>query len=410
MTTVDSEPAPRAGGSLLLRAALIFGIGLTAPWLAACGQGTKAADTGAAPAEGAPARTTAPLLGESTLALLPAAIQAKEGDPSSFTVDSFVAALLVEALSEGRSGLALEPRLDGEGATQGYRVASLAEDSPFARLGLREGDVVGAINGIGMTSPERAREAVASARRHAVVAVERGETAVFLDIRLVDGLAWSARVRAEGGEAVAEEPPVAVVDATALVAAVDDAELAELAESAKAGGDPGAGGAQPGTGPGKTIGGGARPAKGGGGTPSSGGGAGKKGGSKGGSSGGSSGGKSSGGGSSSASCASADSCTIRRSELDAVLANPAQASKQVRYKPHISGGKHRGYRLTSVTPGSAVAGLGMRKGDVITKVNGYSLTDEGDLFALYMGLSGASTFRVNYERGGAKRVKTVRVR
>ncbi len=392
--------------------ALVCGVGFASPWLVGCGGpndrpkgGPNDGQNGATSAEGPVA--TAPLLGEATLALLPSAIQVKTDDPSSFSVDSFVAALLVQSLTEGRSGLQIEPRLDAEGATQGYRLGAIAEDSPFARLGLEEGDVVGAINGIGMTSPERARAAIASARRHAVVAVERGETALFLDYRLVDGLAWSSRVGEEGGEVVAEEPAVAVVDANALVAAVDDRELEALAADAKAGGHAGAGGGASPTaaGAGKTI-GSATPAGSGGGGKSSGG---KSSGGK--SSGGkSSGGKSSSGSSSSATCASADSCTIRRSELDAALANPAAASKQVRYTPHISGGKHRGYRLTSVTPGSAVAGLGMRKGDVITKINGHSLTDEGELFALYMGLGGTSTFRINYERGGAKRVKTVRAR
>ena len=393
MTSVDYEPAPRIGGHFLLGVALVCGVGFASPWLVGCGGGPKGAPSGASSAEGPSVVATAPLLGEAAVAVLPSAIQVKADDPSSFSVDSFVAVLLVQALIEGRSGLSVEPRLDAEGATQGYRLGTIAGDSPFARLGLKEGDIVGAINGIGMTSPERARAAIASARRHAVVAVERGETALFLDYRLVDGLAWSSRVIEEGGEAVAVEPAVAVVDANALVAAVDDRELEALAAGAKAGGHPGAGGGASSTaGTGKALGGSGAPTGGAGTSPGK-----------------SSGGKSS-GGSSSASCASADSCTIRRSELDAALANPSAASRQIRFTPHISGGKHRGYRLTSVTPGSAVAGLGMRKGDVITKINGHSLTDEGELFALYMGLGGTSTFRINYERGGAKRVKTVRVR
>lgn len=101
---------------------------------------------------------------------------------------------------------------------------------------------------------------------------------------------------------------------------------------------------------------------------------------------------------------------IRRTEIDTLLADPSRASRQLRYMPHISGGKHRGYRLLSVTPKSAVAGLGFRKGDVITQVNGYNLSDDGDLFALYMELGGTSTYRIKYERAGVQRLKTVRVR
>jgi len=430
VTSVDREPPLRIGGYSLLRVALVCGLGFASPGLVGCGGGPKKnVESGASSAESPATVATAPLLGEATVALLPSAIQVKAEDPSSISVDSFVAALLVQALLEGRSGLTVEPRLDAEGASQGYRLGAIAEDSPFARLGLKEGDIVGAINGIGLTSPERARAAIASARRHAVVAVERGETALFLDYRLVDGLAWSSRVIEEGGEAVVVEPAVAVavVDANALVAAVDDRELEALAADAKAEGHPGAGGEPSPTAAGTgeatddsgapTDGAGTSPAKSSGkssGSKSKSKSGGKSSGSKSKSGGKSSGskGKSGGGagGGSSVSCASADNCTISRSELKAALANPAVASKQVRFTPHISGGKHRGYRLTSITPGSAVAGLGMRKGDVITKINGHSLTDQSDLIALYLGLSGTSTFRINYERGGAKRVKTVRAR
>ncbi|MCA9657653.1 MAG: PDZ domain-containing protein [Myxococcales bacterium] len=358
-----------------------------------------------AAAESAGEAPAAPL-SDAFAAALSSGIRVNADDPSTVEVDSFVATVVVEALLSGTTGLEIRPRVDGDGATQGFRVANVAPGGPFARLGLRDGDVVAAINGVGLTSPGRALAVLRTARRQVVVAVERDDTALLLDLRLVDGLAWSATLADHGdGEDVAPAQPAAapaIVEASALVAVVDDDALAEVASDAPTPGQPSAPTANGGSG-GSSGGGAGKP------IGKTGGGASKPSGKPSGKSGGSSSGGSSSGGSSTASCSSADDCTVRRSELDKILGNPSLASKQVRYTPHIQGGKHRGYRLTSVTPGSSVAGLGFKKGDVITAVNGHSLTDEGELFALYMGLSGTKTHKIRYQRGGATRVKTVRV-
>ena len=337
--------------------------------------------------------------------LLPTAIRRDADDPSTVTVDSAVAALLVQALVDGRRGLEIEPSKDRDGSIVGYRLRGIQEGSAFSLLGLKNGDIVSSLNGVPMISQARARQALAQARRRIVLAIERDDTAIAVDIRLVDGLVWAETVSRIGGEGFdAEVLGAAVVDASSLVAAVDDDALAALAEESRVGGSNelqvsrgtrGASGAR-GSGSGRS------------GAGQSG--AGQSGGAK---SGGKSGaGKSGAGskGSSGASCRVADECTIQRAEIDALLADPNRASGQLRYMPHISGGKHRGYRLLSVTPGSEVADLGFRKGDVITRVNGYNLSDDGDLFALYMELSTTSSYRITYTRAGIQRLKTVRVR
>ncbi len=336
------------------------------------------------------------VLGDAAMQLLPTAIRADAEDPSTFTVDSAVAALLVQALVEGRSGLEIELHKDGDGSTQGYRLSGIQADSAFALAGLKNGDLVRSVNGILMTSEARAREALASGRRQVVVAIERGDSAIFLDYRLIDGLVWAETVSKIGGQAVDTGAPApAVVDAASLVAAVDDDVLAALAEESRQGGSKEI-----------PVSRGTRGASGSGGS-----GVASKGvGSRGSGQSGSVGKGATSKGSSGASCSAADECTVRRSEIDALLADPHRASRQLRYMPHIRGGRHRGYRLLSVTPGSAVADLGFRKGDVITGVNGYNLSDDGDLFALYMELSTTSSYRITYTRAGTQRVKRVRIR
>ncbi|MEZ4379785.1 MAG: PDZ domain-containing protein [Nannocystaceae bacterium] len=360
---------------------------------AGCSRGASepGAEAGAeAEAERAKAAALAAPVSDAFTAALSAGIRVHPDDPSTVEVDSFVATVVVEALLSGTTGLEISPRLDSDGATQGYSVAKVPPGGPFARLGLRDGDVLAAINGVGLTSPGRALAALQTAQRHVVVAVERDDAAILYDLRLVDGLAWAQTLAAQGagaGDGVALAPSPTIVAASTLVAAVEDDALADVADaappvvtpSAAASGASTASGAAKATAP-KTSAAKASAAKTTGGSASA-----------------------------TASCSAPDVCTLRRSELDRILGNPSLASKQVRYTPHIQGGKHRGYRLTSVTPGSSVAALGFAKGDVITTVNGHSLTDEGELFALYMGLSGTTTHKIRYQRGGATRVKTIRV-
>src|SRR5690606_2994298 len=136
----------------------------------------------------------------------------------------------LESILGGTSGLKIEARVDARGETQGYRIGGVRPESIFARVGLQDGDILGAINGVGLTSPGRALAALQGARSQFVIGVERGDGALLLEIRLVDGLAWSQTLATQG--AAAEAPPrPPIVDASSLVAAVDDDELAAVGGS-----------------------------------------------------------------------------------------------------------------------------------------------------------------------------------
>lgn len=377
------EPRPEGAG-----AATVAGAG--------AGAATPAASATPVPA-------SAPLA-DAFGAALTTGVRRSADDPSTFEVDSFLATVIVEALLSGTSGLEITARQGEDGAIAGYRLGGIGPGSPFTRLGLAEGDVVAAINGVGLTSPGRALAVIETARRQVVVAIERGDEALFLDYRLVDGMAWASTLSAKGVAAPAEPAPAAmVVDASALVAAVEDDALAEVAGDAPAVVVPSAGATPPpaaGGGAGKPVTPSKGPSKAPSSAPSP-----KKQPAGSSSSGGSSPAASS---STSARCSSAESCTISRKEIDRVLADPSKAKGQASVVPHISGGKHVGYRLTNIKRGSAVDALGFKNGDVVTSINGHRLNDDADAFALYLSLPATSTFRVTYQRGGNTRVKTVK--
>ena len=69
-----------------------------------------------------------------------------------------------------------------------------------------------------------------------------------------------------------------------------------------------------------------------------------------------------------------------------------------------------GYKLDQIRSGSQVSQLGFRNGDVIISVNGVQLDDSLGLLGLYGGLATTSSYKVVYERAGARRGKVVRLR
>ena len=62
-----------------------------------------------------------------------------------------------------------------DGKPAGFRLYSIRPNSPFAKIGLQNGDVISSINGLGLTSPDKALEAYTKLRsaNHLSVGVER---------------------------------------------------------------------------------------------------------------------------------------------------------------------------------------------------------------------------------------------
>lgn len=357
-----------------------------------CGGQVGEVPRGAGGAAAAPAAVSAaapaaaPARGESEgfRAALAAGVRARAG-VGGFEVDSFLATVALEELASGSSGLTITAHAGANGV-DGYEVRGVAPESLYGRLGLRDGDRVVAINGAPATSPGRVLGALAGAGRHLVVEIEREGVSSFVDLRLVDGLAWTATLAAQG--IAAPSIPMEVHS----VALSEEALAAAAAAGVGGGASTQASGGGPRADAAKASGGGAAKASGGAGSTSGGSGGSAKAGGGAGSAGGTS-----------AACKSASECTIRRSEVSSLISAPEKAMSQAR-----ATAVSRGYKLAGVKKGSAVERLGFRDGDVIRSVNGYALNDQAAALALYMSLQSTSVFRVNYERGGAAATKVIR--
>lgn len=101
--------------------------------------------------------------------------------------------------------------------------------------------------------------------------------------------------------------------------------------------------------------------------------------------------------------------SISRQVITQVLANPEPLLRQVQLMPVMVGGQWSGFRARFVKEGSLVASLGLRTGDVITRVNGETLDSPERLLSLLPLLRSAGRFEVELERDGQRVVEAVQL-
>lgn len=100
---------------------------------------------------------------------------------------------------------------------------------------------------------------------------------------------------------------------------------------------------------------------------------------------------------------------MTKRKFDDLRASPSRLQSGVDIVPAIRNDVHSGYKLKRVSVSSPIHAFGFRAGDKITHVNGRDLTDDGQAMALYWSLGSTRVFKVRFERGGRKMVKTITV-
>ena len=73
-----------------------------------------------------------------------------------------------------------------DGKSNGFRLLSIKPDGPFGVIGLQNGDVISAINGLEMTSPDKALEVYTKLKtaNHLSVGLERNGQKVTMDYNI----------------------------------------------------------------------------------------------------------------------------------------------------------------------------------------------------------------------------------
>ncbi len=133
---------------------------------------------GAAPAAAAPAPSTDPLAAEMDRGLK------KTGEHTYEVQRGTVDALLGNMGALARAARIVPETKDGKPA--GFRLFSVKPDGPFAKIGLQNSDVISAINGIEMNSPDQALMVYTKLKsaNHLSVAIERNGQKITKDYNI----------------------------------------------------------------------------------------------------------------------------------------------------------------------------------------------------------------------------------
>lgn len=89
---------------------------------------------------------------------------------------------------------------------------------------------------------------------------------------------------------------------------------------------------------------------------------------------------------------------------------PDQLLTDARFIPHIVAGKQEGFILREVRPGGIYAGLGLRNGDVLLRINQYNISNPEAALQAFNALKGMDTARLNIIRRGQKMTLTYQIR
>jgi len=104
-----------------------------------------------------------------------------------------------------------------------------------------------------------------------------------------------------------------------------------------------------------------------------------------------------------------DRFVVERGTIDEALANLDRFYTEVRVVPFFKEGKVSGMKILSVKPGSIVGKLGLKRGDVLEKINGQSL-DVRRGMALFNELKDQASFTIDLIRGGQNKTFEYEVR
>ena len=100
---------------------------------------------------------------------------------------------------------------------------------------------------------------------------------------------------------------------------------------------------------------------------------------------------------------------IQRQDVENTLANLNQIAMQARVVPAFIDGVPKGFKLFAMRPDSIYARLGLKNGDILQRVNGFTLDSPTQTLEAYQHLRGSSRIELEVERDGQLMRKTYAV-
>jgi len=109
----------------------------------------------------------------------------KKTGPNSFEVQHATLDSLLGNMAALSKAARIVPEMK-DGKSAGFRLLSIKPDGPFGAIGLQNGDIISAINGLEMTSPDKALEVYTKLKtaNHLSVGLERNGQKVTMDYNI----------------------------------------------------------------------------------------------------------------------------------------------------------------------------------------------------------------------------------
>lgn len=104
-----------------------------------------------------------------------------------------------------------------------------------------------------------------------------------------------------------------------------------------------------------------------------------------------------------------DTYAIQRQDVENTLANLNQVALQARLVPSFIDGVARGFKLFAIRPDSIYARLGLKNGDILQRVNGFTLDSPTQALEAYNHLRSSSRIELEVNRNGQVLRKTYAV-
>ncbi len=106
---------------------------------------------------------------------------------------------------------------------------------------------------------------------------------------------------------------------------------------------------------------------------------------------------------------SATKVTLDQREIDEALQNMDKLYSEIRIVPNFKGGRPAGMKVLSIKPGSVVSKLGIRRGDILEKLNGQELDVQRGM-ELFSSMREMKNFSLDVVRGGKNQTLEYEIR
>jgi type II secretory pathway component PulC len=99
-------------------------------------------------------------------------------------------------------------------------------------------------------------------------------------------------------------------------------------------------------------------------------------------------------------------CTISQAALDAVLGDPSLTSRSARLVPTLLNGQVVGFKVFAIRPASLFALFGLQNGDLVRRISGFDLSSPEKALEAYTKVRSAKTIPLELTRRGAEMTLT----